>query len=49
MEENANHGHFNLKMLRCQEMATLPAGYIQQRKVPSASSSGSLSFIVGLA
>ena len=31
---------------RCQEMATLPAGYIPQRKVPEASSSGSLGFIV---
>jgi hypothetical protein len=27
-------------------MATLPAGYIPQPKVPSASSSGSLGFIV---
>ena len=27
-------------------MATLPAGYIPQRKLPSASSSGSLDFIV---
>jgi hypothetical protein len=27
-------------------MATLPAGYIPQRQVPSASSSGSLGFIV---
>ena len=25
---------------RCREMATLPAGYIPQRKLPSASSSG---------
>ena len=31
---------------RCREMATLPAGYIPQRKVPSASSSGKLDFIV---
>ena len=31
---------------RCQEMATLPAGYIPQHKVSSASSSGSLGFIV---
>ena len=36
----------NLEVTRCQEMATLPAGYIPQRKVPSASSSGSLDFIV---
>ena len=28
-------------------MATLPVGYIPQRKVPSASSSGSLDFIGG--
>jgi hypothetical protein len=27
-------------------MATLPAGYISQRNVPSASSSGTLGFIV---
>ena len=27
-------------------MATLPAGYIPQRKLPSASSSGALGFIV---
>jgi hypothetical protein len=33
-------------MARCQEMSTLPAGYILQRKVTSASSSGSLGFIV---
>ena len=46
MEENTNHGYFNLKMLGCREMATLPAGYIPQRKVPSAGSSGSLGFIV---
>ena len=46
MEENANHGHFNLKMLGCREMATLPAGYIPQRKVTSASSNGSLVFVV---
>ena len=31
---------------RCQEMATLPVGYIPQHKVPAASSSGSLGFIV---
>ena len=31
---------------RCREMATLPAGYIPQRKVSSASISGSLDFIV---
>ena len=31
---------------RCREMATLPAGYITQCKLPSASSSGSLDFIV---
>ena len=36
----------NPGMARCWEMATLPAGYIPQRKVPSASSSGSLGFIV---
>ena len=33
-------------LTRCQEMATLPAGCIPQRKVPSASSSGSLGVIV---
>ena len=33
-------------MARCQDMSTLPAGYILQRKVTSASSSGSLGFIV---
>ena len=32
----------NPGVARCQEMATLPAGYIPQRKLPSASSSGSL-------
>ena len=32
----------NPGLARCREMATLPAGYIPQRKVPSASSSGSL-------
>ena len=32
----------NLGVARCWEMATLPAGYIPQRKLPSASSSGSL-------
>ena len=31
---------------RCQEMATLPAGYIPPCKLPSASSSWSLDFIV---
>ena len=31
---------------RCQEMATLPAGYIPRRKLSSASSNGSLGFIV---
>ena len=36
----------NLGMTRCREMATLPSGFILQRKVPSASSSGSLGFIV---
>ena len=36
----------NPGMARCREMATLPAGYIPQRKVSSASSSGSLDFIV---
>ena len=36
----------NPGMTRCREMATLPSGYILQRKVPSASSSGSLGFIV---
>ena len=35
-----------LEVTRCQEMATLPARYIPQRKVPSASSSGKLDFIV---
>ena len=33
-------------MARCQEMSTLPAGYITQHKVPSASSSGSLGITV---
>ena len=33
-------------MARCQDMSTLPAGYILQRKVTSRSSSGSLDFIV---
>ena len=37
---------WNPGMARCQEMSTLPAGYIPQRKVTSASSSGSLGFIV---
>ena len=32
----------NPGMIRCKEMATLPAGYIPQRKLPSVSSSGSL-------
>ena len=32
----------NPGVARCREMATLPAGYIPQSKVPSASSSGSL-------
>ena len=36
----------NPGMARCREMSTLPAGYIPQRKVTSASSSGSLGFIV---
>ena len=36
----------NPGMARCWEMSTLPAGYIPQRKVTSASSSGSLGFIV---
>ena len=36
----------NLGMARCQEMSTLPAGYILQHKVTSGSSSGSLGFIV---
>jgi hypothetical protein len=36
----------NPGMARCQEMSNLPAGYIPQRKVTSASSSGSLGFIV---
>ena len=36
----------NPEVTRCQEMATLPAGYIPQHKVPSASSSGKLDFIV---
>jgi hypothetical protein len=36
----------NPGMARCREMATLPAGYIPQRKLPLASSSGSLGFIV---
>ena len=33
-------------MTRCQETSTLHAGYILQRKVTSASSSGSLGFIL---
>ena len=36
----------NPGVTRCREMATLPAGYIPQCKLPSASSSGSLDFIV---
>ena len=36
----------NPEVTRCREMATLPVGYIPQCKVPSASSSGSLDFIV---
>ena len=36
----------NPGMARCWEMSTLPAGYILQRKVTSASSSGSLGSIV---
>ena len=36
----------NPEVARCQEMATLPAGYIPQSKGPSSSSSGSLCFIV---
>ena len=36
----------NPGMARCQEMSTLPAGYIPQRKVTLASSSGSLCFIM---
>ena len=36
----------NPGLARCQEMATLPTGYILQRKVPSASSSGSLGHCV---
>ena len=35
-------------MARCQDMSTLPAGYILQRKVPSASSIWSLGFIVSV-
>ena len=35
----------NLRMARSWEMSTLQAGYIPQRKVTSASSSGSLGFI----
>ena len=34
------------EVTRCREMATLPAGYIPQRILPLASSSGSLDFIV---
>ena len=40
-----SHGG-NPGVARCQEMATLPAGYFPQRKVPPVSSSGSLGFIV---
>ena len=36
----------NSGMARCREMSTLPAGYIPQLKVTSASSSGLLGFIV---
>ena len=36
----------NPGMARCQEMPTLLAGYIPQRKVTSARSTGSLGFIV---
>ena len=38
----------NLGMARCQDMSTLPAGYILHCKVTSASSSGSLGFIVSV-
>ena len=38
----------NLGLAKCQEMANLPVGYVPKRKVPSASSSGSLGFIVCL-
>ena len=37
-----SHCWGNPGMTRCREMATLPAGYIPQGKVPSVSSSGSL-------
>ena len=43
---NEHQRRGNPGVIRCREMATLPAGYIPQRKVPSASSSGSLDFIV---
>ena len=33
---------WNLGAARCRKMGTLPAGYISQRRVPSASSSESL-------
>ena len=36
----------NSAVTRCREMATLAAGYIPQCKVPLASSSGVLNFIV---
>ena len=35
----------NPGVARYRDMATLPAGYVPQRKVPWASSSGSLGFI----
>ena len=34
----------NLGVTGCQDMATLPAGYSKEHKVPSASSSGKLDF-----
>jgi hypothetical protein len=40
------HSGGNPGMARCWEMSNLPAGYILQCKVTSASSSGSLGFIV---
>ena len=36
----------NPGIIRCQEMANLPAEYIPQRKVPLTCSNGSLDFIL---
>jgi hypothetical protein len=40
------HSGGTFGVARCREMSTLPVGYILQCKATSASSSGSLGFIV---